>query len=62
MNMLDETLIGKDLKNLKLKCELCGQSFDADNPDEEADVENIDIFGRCLNCYDEYGDGFPDRF
>jgi len=53
--MLDKSLIGEDLKNLKLKCDMCGLVFDADNPNEEVDNENIDITGCCLTCYDDYG-------
>lgn len=51
--MLDEPLIGKELKFLRLKCPICGIEFNADIPEEEADVENIDETGFCVECANE---------
>ena len=59
--MLDKLPIGEELKNLKLKCELCGQEFDADNKDEFCDCDSIDETGRCIDCDNEWGDQCPDR-
>jgi len=33
------------------KCELCGEEIE-----EESENEN-----RCLDCYEEWGDNWPDR-
>lgn len=59
--MLDPLPIGEEPKNLVLKCNLCGMSFDADDPDDIEDTKNIDETGRCLICYEEYGDLYPDQ-
>lgn len=59
--MLDKLPIGEKLKNRKLKCELCGLSFDADNELEALDFDKIEETGRCFDCFEEWGDNYPDR-
>jgi rubredoxin len=59
--MLDPLPIGEELRELKLKCELCGMVFDADTPEEKEDCAMIDVSGRCVACYEEWGDEWPDR-
>ena len=52
--------IGEKEKDLKLKCELCGLLFE-EGKDFDGDLESIDETGRCLDCYQEWGDQYPDR-
>jgi hypothetical protein len=51
---------------MKIKiCELCGTDwFDSSFGEEEIAEENMSIAeeGRCIGCYEEWGDGYPDRF
>ena len=47
------------------KCELCGDQFNDPTYTQEelnAEFECIKENGRCLGCYEEYGEtGYPDR-
>ncbi len=47
------------------KCEMCGREFAMVNNEDEdnyAEMESIEEHGRCLECYEEYGeDGYADR-
>ena len=47
------------------KCKMCDREFAmAHNEDEDnaAEMECIEEHGRCLECYEEYGeDGYADR-
>ena len=51
-------------KTIKKKCNLCyidwfDETFD--NYELNLENENIRKTGRCINCYEEYGDEYPDR-
>ena len=47
------------------KCEMCGREFAmVHNEDEDnyTEMESTEEHGRCLECYEEYGeDGYADR-
>lgn len=47
------------------KCKMCDREFAmAHNEDEDnqAEMECVEEHGRCLECYEEYGeDGWADR-
>jgi len=58
--MLDESQVGKKDAEY-LKCELCGLDYFQDDEDNEGDYEKIEETGRCLGCYEEWGDNYPDR-
>lgn len=53
------------MRNDFKKCNMCGREFAmAHNEDEDnaAEMESIEEHGRCIECYEEYGeDGFADR-
>ena len=55
--MLDPLPIGEKDKRPALKCSLCGLFFEEDTED----YESIDDTGRCEDCYQEWGDNYPDR-
>jgi len=38
------------------KCELCGEQFTTNE-----DIYSIEETGRCVGCYEEWGDDYPDR-
>ena len=40
----------------EFECDVCGETFD--NSEDTDSIKNI---GRCLGCYAEYGDSWPDR-
>lgn len=43
-------------------CEICGTDwFDETNPNLVEDCESIDQTKRCVSCYEEWGDEWPDR-
>lgn len=48
------------------KCELCElgylEKYDKNEPPSLEDFENLNDYGRCTDCIEEYGiDGYPDR-
>jgi hypothetical protein len=45
----------------KIKCELCGEEFDNSDLMYIEQFECIEENGRCVDCYEEYGDNYPDR-
>ena len=46
----------KQDNTIELECDVCGETFD--NSEDTDSIKNI---GRCLGCYAEYGDSWPDR-
>lgn len=49
-----------------LVCELCEtdylEKYDEDEPILVEEYENLEQWGRCTDCIEEYGtDGYPDR-
>ena len=43
-------------------CQLCGEEwFDKVNDNLVEDYESIDENKRCIGCYQEWGDNWPDR-
>lgn len=58
--MLDQSLIGDPEPIQPLKCELCGQYF-GDSEEEFEDYQSVGETGRCVDCFEEYGNEWPDR-
>ena len=58
--MLDPLPINEK-ETRELKCDLCGCLCRNDIECEVDDYECIDEFGRCRDCYEEYGEDWPDR-
>jgi len=59
--LLDESKIGKPEPKPALKCELCGLDYVEDEENDNADLDSIEETGRCIGCYEEWGDEYPDR-
>ena len=43
------------------ECEVCDTSSDSRDRDAQDDIDCIIENKRCRDCYDEYGDEWPDR-
>lgn len=54
--MLDPLPTGEKEKRQALKCELCGLEWEDDE-----NIDSIDEHGRCIDCFEEWGSGWPDR-
>ena len=44
-----------------IKCGLCEAEFDEMNEDNQKDIESINESSKCVDCWEEFGDGWPDR-
>lgn len=43
------------------KCEVCEREFEVRNNEDDADIDCIIENKRCVDCYDEWGEEWPDR-
>jgi hypothetical protein len=64
---VDDKYIGrcndcKEMAGAIPQCELCDYEwFDQENLNLIEDYESIEQNGRCVACYEEWSDGWPDR-
>ena len=49
--MLDKLPIGEKEERQYLKCEACGLLYN-----DNVNFDSIDETGKCVHCYDEFGD------
>ena len=41
-------------------CEMCGTELNEEDPNLIEDFESIQEHGRCIDCYEEWGNGYAD--
>lgn len=46
---------------IQYKCEVCEEVFITRNNEEDDDIDCIEETKRCRNCYDEFGEEWPDN-
>jgi len=59
--LLDPMPLDNKEEEIKLKCELCGLEYSNQNEDEQDGYFDIDVYGRCTDCLQEWGEEYPDR-